>query len=245
MSKITYEDVKKDVESKGWQLLSTEYINLKTNLELQCPENHLCYVPYSKWRGGNYKCPICKSNPLLQVDDSIPKKTGFRVLAFDQASGISGWAVYDDDKLINYGNHTSEGSHSTIKIANTKYWVASLIQNWNPDLVVFEDIQLQTYKKSETERGEAVTIFKKLAHLQGVLKNYVYENGIPYKICPPATWRNFSLVKGVSRTDRKRSAQLRVKALYDISVDQDSADAILIGRWGAHNHRVVKTFSFE
>jgi hypothetical protein len=52
----------------------------------------------------------------------------------------------------------------------------------------------------------AVTTYKKLAHLQGVLKNYCYENGVPYLIVPPATWRNFSNIKGKNRTDRKRSA---------------------------------------
>jgi hypothetical protein len=28
--------------------------------------------------------------------------------------------------------------------------------------------------------GDAVLTFKKLAHLQGVLKNYCYELGLPY-----------------------------------------------------------------
>jgi hypothetical protein len=37
------------------------------------------------------------------MNDSAPKSKGFRILAFDQASGISGWSVYDDDELIKYG----------------------------------------------------------------------------------------------------------------------------------------------
>ena len=37
-------------------------------------------------------------------------------------------------------------------------------------------------------------------------------------------------VTGKNRSDQKRSAQLRVKALYNIDVTQDEADAILIGR---------------
>lgn len=112
-------------------------------------------------------------------------------------------------------------------------------------MVVLEDIQLQSYKKSESDKADAVILFKKLAHLQGVLKNYIYECSLPYKIVPVATWRNFSAVKGVSRSDRKRSAQLRVKALFDISVNQDEADAILIGRWAAHHHKQNQIISFE
>ncbi len=71
-----------------------------------------------------------------------------------------------------------------------------MIQSWQPDLVALEDIQLQKF-----ENGEAVTTYKKLAHLQGVLKNYCYENGFVYKIIPPATWRHHSEIKGKTRTD--------------------------------------------
>ena len=46
---------------------------------------------------------------------------------------------------------------------------------WKPDLVIFEDIQLQVF-----DGGEQVITFKKLAHLQGVLKNYCYENEITF-----------------------------------------------------------------
>ena len=95
-------------------------------------------------------------------------------------------------------------------------------------MVIFEDIQLQ-----KGEFGENVLTFKKLAHLQGVLKNYCYENGIPYKVVPPATWREYSGVKGKQRTDRKKSAQLRVEHFYGIQPGIDAAEAILIGRWAA------------
>lgn len=178
------------------------------------------------------------------MDDSVPKKNGYRVLAFDQATITSGWSVFDGQTLVKYGKHTSEGSRSTIKIANTKAWVASMIGNWDPDMVVFEDIQLQSYKKNETEKAEAVVTYKKLAHLQGVLKNFCYEMNIPYKIAPPGTWRTHSSVKGNNRTDQKRSAQLIVKKLYDINVTQDEADAILIGRWAADNNKTNEIIEF-
>ena len=92
--------------------------------------------------------------------------------------------------------------------------------------------------------GDAVLTFKKLAHLQGVLKNYCYEIGIPYTIVPAATWRAFSEVKGKARADKKRSAQLIIKKYYDVSVTQDEADAILIGRWAAAQHDKTKIVMF-
>lgn len=189
-------------------------------------------MTFEYWRR-HKECPICKSNRYYRMNDSAPKSKGFRILAFDQASGISGWSVYDDDELIKYGAQDSGAIHSTEKIMKTKSWVANMIQMWKPDLVIFEDIQLQ-----KNERGEEqVLTFKKLAHLQGVLQNYCYENGFIFKMVPPQTWRAHSKVKGSTRTDKKKSAQLIVKKLYDIKVTEDEADAILIGRWGVSDRK--------
>lgn len=108
-----------------------------------------------------------------------------------------------------------------------------MIENWNPDMVAIEDIQLQKFTQQGGGEAAAVTTYKTLAHLQGVLKNYCYENGIPYMVVPPATWRNFSNVKGKTRTDRKKSAQLIIEKIYNVKVIDDIADAILIGRYAA------------
>lgn len=108
-----------------------------------------------------------------------------------------------------------------------------MINAWKPDLVILEDIQLQ----KTNQGGDAVLTYKKLAQLLGTLENYLYETKISYKIVPSATWRALSDIKGKNRTEKKRSAQLKVKEQYDISVTQDEADAILIGVWGAHQHK--------
>lgn len=112
-----------------------------------------------------------------------------------------------------------------------------MIQNWQPDQVVIEDIQLQKFKSVNGTEGDAVLTFKKLAHLQGALKNYFYEIGIPYKVVSVSTWRAYSDIKGTSRTDKKKNAQIKVKRFYDVSVTQDEADAILIARWAANEHK--------
>lgn len=239
-NKLKFEDIKKDIESQGWKLNQDEYVNLKTDLQVICPEGHDCFVSYEKWRRGSFECPICKQNQYYKSDNIAVKKNGYRILAFDQASITSGWAVFDGDALVKYGKWSSEGTHSTERIAKTKYWVASMIQKWNPDEVVFEDIQLQKFG----EGNEAVLTFKKLAHLQGVLKNYCYENQILYSIVPSATWRAHVEIKGKTRQDKKKSAQLKVKRFYDISVTQDEADAILIGQWAVGEHKATEIIEF-
>ena len=239
-NRLKIEDVKQNIESQGWHLISEEYINLKTDLQVKCPEGHDCFVSYNKWRKGTFECPICKQNQYYKTDNIATKKKGYRILAFDQASITSGWSVFDGETLIKYGKWTSDGTHSTERIAKTKYWVAGMIQKWAPDQVILEDIQLQKFN----DASEGVTTYKKLAHLQGVLKNYLYEQQIAYTLVSPATWRAYSEIKGKTRQDKKKNAQLKVKRFYDVSVTQDEADAILIGRWAMHQHKSSEIIEF-
>lgn len=207
-------------------------------MNFKCPNDHENYYTMEYWRR-HKECPICKSNKYYRMNDTAPKSSGFRILAFDQASITSGWAAFDNNELIKFGSWTSDGSHSTDRIMKTKNWFANMIQIWKPNLVVLEDIQLQKF-----DGGEQVLTYKKLAHLQGVLENYCYENGYIYKVVPPATWRAYNEVKGKSRSDKKRSAQLIIKNLYDLNVSQDEADAILIGKWAAADHNKNNIITF-
>ena len=240
MSKIKYEDVKESIEEAGWTLVSKEYVNLKTDLIALCPLGHEVHFPFDQWRRGKTTCDICSRQPFKKINELPKKKEGYRILGFDQASITSGWAIFDDQKLVNYGSWSSHGAKSTERIAQTKAWVASMIEKHQPSIVYLEDIQLQKFEDGEA----AVLTYKKLAHLQGVLKNYCFENGIPYDIVAPNTWKSYNNIKGKTRSDQKKSAQLRVKALYDIDVTQDEADAILIGRYAAAQHNSMKIIEF-
>lgn len=115
--KIDIKEIREEVEKNGWQLLSTEYSNLKSDLEIKCPEGHICFCSLEKFRRKNYQCPTCKTNPYFQGVHTPSKKNGFRILAFDQASITSGWSLFEDGNLIGHGKWSSNGSRSTERIA--------------------------------------------------------------------------------------------------------------------------------
>lgn len=245
MAKLKIEDIRKDLESRGWKLKSTEYKNLDTELELECPEGHNVFKSYKSIRR-NYECPVCKKNPYKQsaVINVPPKNDKFRILALDQATVISGWAIYDDKELIKYGIISpNESFTKTTRISIVRQWLINIIDSAKPDLILFEDIQLQDFNKSFSPYQKkqydsiGVTTFKALAELLGVLENVAYENNIPYKIIHSATWRADVGVSGRSRSDKKKNAQLLVKKWYDIKVSEDEADAICIGKYGVNNFR--------
>lgn len=83
MAKFKIEELKNEFKEKGWELISEEYVNLKTDLQVKCPEGHDCYVSYERFRK-SYECPICKQNKYYKPNNISVKKNGYRVLAFDQ-----------------------------------------------------------------------------------------------------------------------------------------------------------------
>ena len=110
-----------------------------------------------------------------------------------------------------------------------------MIENWKPDFVAIEGIQFQD-ESSGNKMG--VTVFQGLARLQGVLMETCYAQKVDYTVCPTNTWRNHCGVKGRYRADKKRSMQLIAKKWHDISLSDDEADAVGIGKYAADLNKI-------
>ena len=147
------------------------------------------------------------------------------ILSLDQAMRITGIAVLKNNELIHYGlyknpNDTKKKkwSHEE-KIDLILNELKRLIEEYNIDYVVFEDVQSQ--KSPQT--------FKQLSILLGCIRQELFKIKIPYEILPPATWRTTLNIKGRNREQKKKNAQIYVKNKFDIEVTEDEADAICIG----------------
>lgn len=229
MSKISIQSIQEELKETGWQILSEEYKNLDSELVFVCPEGHRVYNSWKRIRSRR-ECPVCKQNHFKEQESKIiHKKSGEkRVLALDQATYVSGWSIFSDGKLLRYGTFETKLEDEIARDTTLKNWLINMIENWKPDIVAIEGIQYQ--------QNEGVTTFEKLARLQGILMNCVYELGIPYQVCHTQVWRAHCGVKGKTRADKKKSMQLIVKQEFDISVSNDCADAIGIGKFVAENH---------
>lgn len=228
MSKITIDFINQNLPEK-WKCISDTYKNLTTELTFQCDEGHVFQSVWKKMRVKS-ECPICKNNKLKEKVLKIePKgKNTKRILALDQATYISGWAIFDNDNLIRYGTYTTNLSDEISRDNSIKNWLITMIDNWQPDIIGIEGIQFQD---ESSGYKVPVTTFQMLARLQGILMEVCYENKIECIVCPTNTWRHHCKVTGKYRTDKKRSMQNIVKKLYDISVSNDEADAIGIGKY--------------
>ena len=67
--KLTYEEVKSMFESEGYKLISTEYINAVTPMEIECPNDHRLFASYNSFKRGGKRCRIC--TPILNSKGNL------------------------------------------------------------------------------------------------------------------------------------------------------------------------------
>ena len=136
MAKITIEEIKKEVESNNWELLSTSYINLKTEMNFKCSEGHSIFLTWEKTRG-KFICPVCKNNRYKNIENKIvsKKKDVQRVLALDQATKKTGFSIFDNERLIQYGVFETNLEDEIARDSAIKTWLLSILDSWRPDFV--------------------------------------------------------------------------------------------------------------
>ena len=214
-------------------LCSEEYQNLREPLEMKCPKGHYVELSYDEWRKRRI-CPVCLAGDPYEIKDTTPKKDPdkIRVLALDAATGTSGYSLYDGKELIKYGHYTAPpGDEVTERIDKMKNWIITLCNEFDPDRVFLEAIQLQEYNKGEFQ----VELYRKLANLQGVIMNTTFNLKIKTYLVLAKQWKSYCGIKGKARAEQKEETRRMVTNWYNISTTEDEADAICIGKYGC-NH---------
>lgn len=145
------------------------------------------------------------------------------ILAFDQASRCSGYSVFEDQKLIAQGTFTFTQSNMGVRLTHIRDKISSLIEQYRPDLIAFEDIQLQ----------QNVETFKVLAHVFGIVWELAEELNIKNESILAGTWRKGLGIIGRARPEQKKNAQRWVYNNFNLSVSEDAADAICIGAYAS------------
>lgn len=146
-----------------------------------------------------------------------------RLLALDQASKVTGWAIFEDDELKSYGKISLDDPNTDIRLVQLRQGIQTLVADYNIDEVIFEDIQQQNNVANN------VQTFKVLAEVYGVVSELLQEIQIPHSTVLAASWKSTLGIKGRTRAEQKKNAQLYVEQNYGIHVIQDIADAVCIG----------------
>ena len=233
--RLKYSEVKFFIEREiGWKLLSETYLNLKTPLDVVCPMGHKTQIKFENFRN-RQECPICEmlnvgENNLVRLNRDINKKSGYRVLGIDQATQASGYSVFEDGILIDYGLFEVSGKDLAGRINKMRVWLINLLELVEPDYVFLEGVQFQN----------DIPVYEALCKNLGVFENLLYAKEISYEIVPVGTWRSHANLKGSARIELKANARKLVRDKYGQVCGEDEADAILIGAYG-----VAKRSSFK
>lgn len=150
------------------------------------------------------------------------------ILALDQSSKITGYAVFVDGALNHSGTINLTDSDLGTRLMQLREQITTFIADWGIDYVIYEDIQLQDVQGSK-EVG--IKTFKVLAEVLGNVEELLTELKIPHEAVLATTWKSVVGIKGQKRPEQKKNAQLYVKKNYGLDVTEDESDAICIGTY--------------
>lgn len=162
-----------------------------------------------------------------------------KLLALDQASRITGYAVFEDGQLITFGKIVTEESDVGVRLMKIRKSIQRLIEDYQIDEVVMEDIQLQSNVQNN------VQTFKTLAEVFGVIYELLTEMNIPNSAVLSTSWKSTLGIKGRTRPEQKRNAQEFVINTFGKKPTQDECDAICIGCHKIKNGQEVKDYDWS
>ena len=145
-----------------------------------------------------------------------------KILAFDQSSKKSGYCLIEDGKYVKSGIiDKSKITDIDIRIGEMGIAICQQIKEFNPDLVVIEDIQNQS----------SISTVVQLARLQGFILGWCYVKHIKTEIIRPSEWRKilgFKQGAGVKRQELKEQGLNYIKTKYNMELSEDEAEACCI-----------------
>ena len=162
------------------------------------------------------------------------------LLALDQSSRITGYAIFDGDKLVQHGKFDASLHSSDVgeRLYYIRQKVDGMIAEHNIDTVILEDIQLQNNVVNN------VQTFKTLAEVFGVIYELCVERKMNVSAVLASSWKSTLGIKGKDRAAQKKAAQEYVQSVFNIKLTQDECDAICIGLHSV-KHSIIQTEDFD
>ena len=157
-----------------------------------------------------------------------------KILALDLSTKSSGWAIFQDGILIDYGCISSTSTDLMKRINIMLDGIKEILQKHN-------DIEKIYAEEVRPENGmQNIKTHRALMWSQGViaLEIYNFNKKIELELVYPSSWRAAIGIKtgrGIKRTSLKEKDMQFVKENYNLDVNDDIADAICIGYANCHD----------
>ena len=163
---------------------------------------------------------------------SAPQAVGYwqfilfmTILVFDQATKCTGYSVWVDGQLQNYGIIEVDDKTLTSieRIRAMREKCIDIAERYRPEMICIEGVQYQNNQ----------AVYSQLSQLQGAIMTIAFDKDIALYIIPPTVWKGHCEIKGKKRAEQKENTIKMVRNLYGLEVSEDIADSIGIGRYVA------------
>lgn len=149
------------------------------------------------------------------------------ILAIDASSKSSGWSVFENEKLIDYGCITASSTDLIKRIQKMIEGFDNILEKYKINKILLEEVRPDTGFNSNTN------VWKALTWLQAAIAFLVHEKYSKTEIeyIYPSSWRSkigIRTGRGVKRETLKEADIRYVKERFNIDVNDDIADSICI-----------------
>ena len=94
MARLSHEQIKAEVEKLGYSLIDDSgYMTLNSFITVKCKNDHNIKATLNDLRKPSYTCPCCDKPIVFNNPRIVPEKTGYRIIAFDQATEHFGLSI--------------------------------------------------------------------------------------------------------------------------------------------------------
>lgn len=154
-------------------------------------------------------------------------------LSIDPSSKSTGLAVFEQNKLIHYQCISDSSTDTYKRIQIMVKAIDKICLKYNPTDIIIQDVIPQDVKNNNN-------VYKVLIYLQAAIVLQLYTRGKKVQFYTASHWRSLVNIKtgpGIKRDSLKQTSQRLIKSIYNIDVNNDVSDAILIGIAYIKQHR--------
>ena len=147
------------------------------------------------------------------------------VLSLDLSTKSSGWAIYQDSKLIDSGYITATSTNVYNRIQKITSELELIVKKYNPTKVYSE-------QPEPASVGNNMDVYRKLTFMHGDVCIMLNHYQLRMELCTSSHWRSLVGIKtgrGIKRDSLKPKDIAKVKQIFNKTCNDDQADAILIG----------------
>lgn len=149
-------------------------------------------------------------------------------MGIDQSTSITGYSLFEDNKLIDYGKiEIPKNLLPADRINRMCVAIEAYMDENKVEFVVLEETFLSTFKG----KAFGIPTYALLNKNLGAIENLVFRKGMPYVIVYPKTWKSVMKIKGRARAEQKANTMLRVFEIFEKRTTEDEADAICLGAY--------------